>query len=113
MSYEQPKYINESQADLFQNMQNKIDKAVLTSKQTIANEEYRKEVYDNETVLQGSNASANTITDVNTNQTGSKITIGKTDKYFNNYATNNEGKEISFAARAKEISMQLREKPKP
>ena len=113
MSYEQPKYINESQADLFQNMQNKIDKAVLTSKQTIANEEYRKEVYDNETVLQGSNASANTITDVNTNQTGSQITIGKTDKYFNNYATNNEGKAISFATRAKEIAMKLREKPKP
>ena len=113
MSYENPKYINESQADLFQNLQNTINKAVTTSKETIAKQEYRKELYNNETVLQGQNASANTITDQKNNQTGSQVTIGKTDKFFNNYKTNDDGNVISYAARAKEITMELRKKPKP
>ena len=46
MSYTQPKYINESNADLLQNMQNKIDQAVDTSKRTIAAEKYRNDVFN-------------------------------------------------------------------
>jgi len=113
MSYENPRYINESQADLFQNLQNTINQAVLTSKKATAQEEYRKEVYNNETILQGQNASANTITDQKNNQTGSQVTIGKTDKFFNNYKTNDDGSSTSYAARAKEITMELRKKPRP
>ena len=85
MSYEQPKYINESQADLFQNLQNTINESVLTSKKTIADQNYRNELYNNETILEGQNASANVISDVNKNQSGSQITVGKTDQFFNSY----------------------------
>ena len=113
MSYEQPKYINESQADLFQNLQNTINQSVLTSKKTIAQQNYRNELYNNQSILEGQNASAAAIADQRNNQTGSQITIGKTDQFFNSYTTDDEGKTISYAERAKQITMKLREKPKP
>ena len=113
MSYEQPKYINESQADLFQNLQNTINESVLTSKKTIADQNYRNELYNNETILEGQNASANVISDVNKNQSGSQVTVGKTDQFFNSYTEDEDGNTISYAERAKQITMKLREKPKP
>jgi len=61
MSYTQPKYINESNADLLQNMQNKIDQAVDTSKRTIAAEKYRNDVFNNQRIVAAGNASANVI----------------------------------------------------
>ena len=41
INVENPKYINTSNADLYQKMQDKIDSAVLTSKKTIAAEYYK------------------------------------------------------------------------
>ena len=38
MSYESPKYINQSQADLFQNLQDTINTTVTESKKAIAAE---------------------------------------------------------------------------
>ena len=76
MSYESPKYINESNADLFQNMQDKIDSAVLTSKKTIAAENYKNNLIKNQNIVSAGNASANFITKMNQNDYGGKFNQG-------------------------------------
>ena len=112
MSYEQPRYINESQADLFQNMQNKIDSAVLTSKTTIAREKYQADVKRNQDIVMGGNASAKVIKGINDTNYGDEFTTGKVDSFFDNYETS-DGRTISWAERAKEITMEMRKQPKP
>jgi len=112
MSYEQPRYINESQADLFQNMQNKIDSAVLTSKTTIAREKYQADVKRNQDIVMGGNASAKVIKGINDTNYGDEFTTGKVDSFFDNYETS-DGRIISWAERAKEITMEMRKQPKP
>ena len=112
MSYEQPRYINESQADLFQNMQNKIDSAVLTSKTTIAREKYQADVKRNQDIVMGGNASAAVIKGINDTNYGDEFTTGKVDSFFDNYETS-DGRTISWAERAKEITMEMRKQPKP
>jgi len=112
MSYEQPRYINESQADLFQNMQNKIDSAVLTSKTTIAREKYQADVKRNQDIVMGGNASAAVIKGINDTNYGDEFTTGKVDSFFDNYETS-DGRIISWAERAKEITMEMRKQPKP
>ena len=112
MSYEQPRYINESQADLFQNMQNKIDSAVLTSKTTIAREKYQADVKRNQDIVMGGNASAAVINGINDTNYGDEFTTGKVDSFFDNYETS-DGRTISWAERAKELTMEMRQQPKP
>ena len=112
MSYEQPRYINESQADLFQNMQNKIDSAVLTSKTTIAREKYQADVKRNQDIVMGGNASAAVIKGINDTNYGDEFTTGKVDSFFDNYETS-DGRTISWAERAKELTMEMRQQPKP
>jgi len=112
MSYEQPRYINESQADLFQNMQNKIDSAVLTSKTTIAREKYQADVKRNQDIVLGGNASAKVIKGINDTNYGDEFTTGKVDSFFDNYETS-DGRTISWAERAKELTMEMRQQPKP
>ena len=112
MSYEQPKYINESQADLFQNMQNKIDSAVMTSKTTIAREKYQADVKRNQDIVMGGNASAEVIKGINDTNYGDEFTTGKVDSFFDNYETS-DGRTISWAERAKELTMEMRQQPKP
>ena len=77
MSYENPKYINTSNADLFQKMQDKIDSAVLTSKKTIAAENYKKNIINNQNIVEAGNASANFIKDMNANDYGGKFNQGE------------------------------------
>ena len=112
MSYEQPRYINESQADLFQNMQNKIDSAVLTSKTTIAREKYQADVKRNQDIVLGGNASAKVIKGINDTNYGDEFTTSKVDSFFDNYETS-DGRTISWAERAKELTMEMRQQPKP
>lgn len=112
MSYEQPRYINESQADLFQNMQNKIDSAVTTSKTTIAKQKYRADVEMNQNIVQGGNASANVIEKINKQDYGDQFTTNKVDSYFDNYETE-DGRTITWAERAKEVTMKMNQKPRP
>ncbi len=112
MSYEQPKYINESQADLFQNMQNKIDSAVTTSKTTIAKQKYRADVEMNQNIVEAGNASANVIGNINKQDYGDQFTTNKVDGYFDNYETE-DGRTITWAERAKEVTMEMNQKPRP
>jgi hypothetical protein len=112
MSYQQPRYINESQADLFQNMQNKIDNAVLTTKTTIAREKYRADVKMNQDIVQAGNASAALIKDINNKNYGDEFRTSKVDALFDNYETA-DGRTISWAERAKELTMEMRQNPKP
>ena len=112
MSYEQPRYINESQADLFQNMQNKIDSAVMTSKTTIAREKYQADVKRNQDIVLGGNASASVIKGINDTNYGDEFTTSKVDSFFDNYETS-DGRTITWAERAKEITMEMRQQPKP
>jgi hypothetical protein len=112
MSYQQPRYINESQADLFQNMQNKIDNAVLTTKTTIAREKYRADVEMNQNIVEAGNASAALIKDINDQNYGDEFRTSKVDALFDNYETA-DGRTISWAERAKELTMEMRQNPKP
>ena len=104
MSYTQPKYINESNADLLQNMQSKIDKAVDTSKRTIAAEKYRNDVFNNQRIVAAGNASANVIKGISDQDYGDEFTTSKVDSFFDTYETT-DGRTITFAERAKELTI--------
>jgi len=112
MSYTQPKYINESNADLLQNMQSKIDKAVDTSKRTIAAEKYRSDVFNNQRIVAAGNASAGVIKKISDQDYGDEFTTSKVDGFFDTYETK-DGRTITFAERAKELTMEMNQKPKP
>jgi len=93
-------------------MQNKIDSAVLTSKTTIAREKYQADVKRNQDIVMGGNASAKVIKGINDTNYGDEFTTGKVDSFFDNYETS-DGRTISWAERAKEITMEMRKQPKP
>ena len=112
MSYTQPKYINESNADLLQNMQSKIDQAVDTSKRTIAAEKYRSDVFNNQRIVKAGNASANVIKKISDQDYGDQFTTSKVDGFFDTYETT-DGRTITFAERAKELTMEMNQKPRP
>ena len=112
MSYTQPKYINESNADLLQNMQSKIDQAVDTSKRTIAAEKYRNDVFNNQRIVAAGNASANVIKGISDQDYGDEFTTSKVDSFFDTYETT-DGRTITFAERAKELTMEMNQKPRP
>jgi len=102
MSYTQPKYINESNADLLQNMQNK----------TIAAEKYRNDVFNNQRIVAAGNASANVIKGISDQDYGDEFTTSKVDSFFDTYETT-DGRTITFAERAKELTMEMNQKPRP
>ena len=112
MSYTQPKYINESNADLLQNMQSKIDQAVDTSKRTIAAEKYRNDVFNNQRIVKAGNASSNVIKKISDQDYGDQFTTSKVDSFFDTYETT-DGRTITFAERAKELTMEMNQKPRP
>ena len=112
MSYENPKYINTSNADLFQKMQDKIDSAVLTSKKTIAAENYKKNIINNQNIVEAGNASANFIKDMNANDYGGKFNQGVVSGFYDTYE-GPDGEITTWAERAKNITMQMNQSPKP
>jgi len=93
-------------------MQNKIDSAVTTSKTTIAKQKYRADVEMNQNIVQAGNASANVIESINKQDYGDQFTTNKVDSYFDNYETE-DGRTITWAERAKEITMEMNKKPRP
>ena len=112
MSYENPKYINKSNADLFQKMQDKIDSAVLTSKKTIAAENYKNNLIKNQNIVAAGNASANFITKMNENDYGGKFNQGVVSGFYDSYE-GPDGEITTWAERAKNITMLMNQNPKP
>ena len=112
MSYENPKYINTSNADLFQKMQDKIDSAVITSKKTIAAQNYKDNLIKNQNIVTAGNASANFIKKMNENDYGGKFNQGVVSGFYDTYE-GPDGEVTSWAERAKNITMQMNQNPKP
>jgi len=112
MSYTSPKYINTSQADLYQNLQNKINKVVTDTKKANKQQEYKDDVQKNAEIVAGGNASAESIKNQNSHDYGGAKNISLVETYFDNYETP-DGRIVSYEQRAKEIAMELAKKPKP
>jgi hypothetical protein len=112
MSYTSPKYINTSQADLYQNLQNTISKVVTDTKKANKQEEYEADVQKNAEIVAGGNASAQSIKNQNSHDYGGEQNSSLVESYFDNYTTP-DGKVMSYEERAKEIAMELEKKPKP
>mgnify|MGYP003135227433 CR=1 FL=1 len=112
MSYESPKYINKSNADLFQKMQDKIDSAVLTSKKTIAAENYKNNLIKNQNIVAAGNASATFIKDMNAKDYGGKFNQGVVSGFYDSYE-GPDGEITTWAERVKNITMQMNQNPKP
>ena len=112
MSYESPKYINQSQADLFQNLQNTINTTVTESKKAIAAEKVAADTLMNENIMKAGNASAAVIKDIDDTNYGDEFRTTKVDSYFDNYETS-DGRTVTYAERAKELTMEMNQKPRP
>jgi|TARA_R100000479_G_scaffold117936_2_gene60194 hypothetical protein len=112
MSYESPKYINQSQADLFQNLQDTINTAVTDSKKAIAAEKVAADTLMNENIMKAGNASAAVIKDIDDTNYGDEFRTTKVDSYFDNYETS-DGRTVTYAERAKELTMEMNQKPRP
>ena len=112
MSYESPKYINQSQADLFQNLQNTINTTVTESKKAIAAEKVAADTLMNENIMKAGNASAAVIKDIDDTNYGDEFRTTKVDSYFDNYETA-DGRTVTYAERAKELTMEMNQKPRP
>ncbi len=112
MSYTSPKYINTSQADLYQNLQNTISKVVTDTKKANAQQKYKDDVQKNAEIVAGGNASALSIKNQNSHDYGGAQNSSLVESYFDNYTTP-DGRVMSYEGRAKEIAMELEKKPKP
>ena len=112
MSYESPKYINQSQADLFQNLQDTINTTVTESKKAIAAEKVAADALMNENIMKAGNASAAVIKDIDDTNYGDEFRTTKVDSYFDNYETS-DGRTVTYAERAKELTMEMNQKPRP
>ena len=112
MSYTGPKYIKTSQADLYQNLQNTINKVVTDTKKANAQQKYKDDVQKNSVIVAGGNASALSIKNQNSHDYGGEQNSSLVESYFDNYTTP-DGKVVSYEERAKEIAMEMEKKPKP